>query len=92
MEPVPGRWAALCEQRGHGGPSISDFWEAGSCGKDFPLELRCSGAPFSEKCSCECFPFIDNNMPETRLRGHDLLSTVQDIHRLTHGLCFFLNV
>ena len=49
-------------------------------------------ASFSERCSCEGFPFIDNNVPKTRLRGHDLLSAVQDTHRLTHGLCVFSNV
>lgn len=92
MEPVPGWQAALCEWWGHGGPSLSDFWGAGSCGKDFPLDPCCFGASFSERCSCEGFPFIDNNVPKTRLRGHDLLSAVQDTHRLTHGLCVFSNV
>lgn len=68
------------------------FGGAGSCGKDFPLDPHCFGASFSERCSCERFPFIDNNMPKTRLRGRDVLRVVEDAHQLTHGLCLFSNV
>ena len=48
MEPVPGWQAALCEWWGHGGPSLSNLWGAGSCGKDFPLDPRCLG-PLSQR-------------------------------------------
>lgn len=92
MEPVPGWQAALYERWDHCGPSLSDFWGAGSCGKDFPLDPHCFGASFSERCSCERFPFINNNMPKTRLRGRDILRVVEDTHQLTHGLCLFSNV
>lgn len=50
------------------------------------------GEGLSQKgCSCLSFPFVDNNMPKTRLCGYatDFLSAISNTHQLRPWPCFF---